>query len=198
MGDVLFALRIVIRRFPGLRDGQSPRGIAMMKGRRRKGLQVAGGVLLGMLCVFAIVVRILGWEFVIWQWDLVRNYHFAFPAERVNGYEVTLMQRAGMDFYDSYYVIRNPDGSTSTFLVDGDDHKWSNPQTRVEGARIYYLTKAEEVTDRTSFIDRGRRLVYAGYTQRMLDLGSGDLGKQGAVPLTHAPTMRNFMDIPAK
>jgi len=104
-------------------------------------------------------------DFLFWQIDLVTGYRKAFPTEKVRGYEVTLMQTPGGDFYDSYFLLKDPKGNTYRVVVDGDDFRWKNPQTQLVGRKLYYLVGKGEINDRTSYLDLDG-LVYAGYSGR--------------------------------
>ncbi len=121
--------------------------------------------LAGIVCVgYFVAISPVG-EFLFWQIDRVTGYRKAFPTEKLNGYEVTLMQTPGTDFYDTYFLLKDPKGNTSQFVVDGDDYRWKKPRTQVVGRKIYYLVGDGEITDRTSYVDLDG-LVYAGYLQR--------------------------------
>lgn len=111
-------------------------------------------------------------EFVSWQFDLIRGFKHTFPTESVWGHEVTLIQTPGMDFYDTYFLVKAPDGEITQLLVDGDDHRWKNPRTKTVGSRLYYIEGSGVITDQTSYIDKEQGVVYAGYLRQTLRLSA--------------------------
>ena len=135
--------------------------------------------LIGAMSLIAVIVILKSpaTEFIRWQVDLLCGYKRAQPTEHLDGYDITLVQEAGMDFYDTYFEIKTPEGKITRLLVDGDDHRWKNPRRQTEGDRIYYIDGKGDITKQTSYIDTRQKIVYAGYLMRTLFLTSLDASK---------------------
>lgn len=109
-----------------------PLGIAIIVvGRRRRGARVIGGA----LCLAALGSWLAFHEFFIWQVYCVREWSIRIPVN-VGNYEISLVQSAGVDFYDTTLEIVRRDGRQATILIDGDDEKWKNPRILHEAGAI--------------------------------------------------------------
>jgi len=128
---------------------------------------------ISLIAIF-VILKSPSTEFIRWQVDLLCGYKRSQPTEYLDGYDITLIQEAGMDFYDTYFEIKTPEGKITRLLVDGDDHRWKNPRRQSEGDRIYYIDGKGELTKQTSYVDTQQKIVYAGYLMRPLLLTSLD------------------------
>ena len=146
-----------------------------MKARHFVIATLIGGILLLVACM---ILKSSSAEFILWKIDSISGYERMFPAEHIDGYTITLIQKAGIDFYDTYFQINTPEGKVSRFLVDGDDRRWSNPRTIIEKDRIYYIDGPGQITEQTSYIDIRNKIVYAGYLKRTLLLASLNSAKE--------------------
>jgi hypothetical protein len=81
----------------------------------------------------------------------------------IPGYHVDYVQAWGSDFYTTYYEVTRPDGRKAYLEIDGDDNKCWGLTTQHTGSKVYFLCGREGITDRTSYVDVDRQVLYAGY-----------------------------------
>ena len=142
--------------------------------RRRKSAIVVGGVLV------ALAIPAVAFCTVMWPLDfLLRLREIRVPVV-ARGYTVTLVQRPGADFYESFFEVRRSDGKIAQVMIDGDDRKWWRPRVIVQGARSYFVRGFGAIQSRTAFVDAGDGTLFSGYYGRIFDLG--DLGFEDAAP----------------
>ena len=123
-------------------------------------------LILGVLAIFLLIARnLIGKEFFAWQFDLIRGWELRVQAE-VPPYSVELVQEPGMDFYNSYLLIKREDGNTAFILMDGDDRKWRNPQVIRKDGKTYFVRDSGQIGECTPFIDPINNIVFSGYLQR--------------------------------
>ncbi len=109
-------------------------------------------------------------EFLVWQYDGLRGWSMSLPVD-LPMYRITVIQKPGVDFYDSYFEVeRNSDGKKAWVLIDGDDHKWKQPRIRRQDGRIYFLRDQGTVIPGTPYIDLDQMRIFSGYYQRFYRL----------------------------
>jgi hypothetical protein len=69
------------------------------------------------------------------------------------GYTVSMVQKPGYDFYDSYLEICRPDGKTTRLMVDADDDKLWGLSAKTQGTRTDFVTSSGAVVSSVDFAD---------------------------------------------
>jgi|GEM_PF-2145532 len=110
--------------------------------------------------IFPVVV-----PFYRWQFDTFSGWKLQLSVS-VPPYNITLHQKPGVDFYNSYFEITRPDGKTAWIGIDEDDSRWWNPEILRRDGRIYFLRDSEKIGDRTSYVDLEKKLIFSGYYQK--------------------------------
>lgn len=70
-----------------------------------------------------------------------------------SGYTVVMVQRPGVDFYDSYLEIVRADGKLTRLMVDSDADKWWGLRARSQGTRTEFVTGPGTVVASVDFAD---------------------------------------------
>lgn len=66
-------------------------------------------------------------------------------------YTVSLVQRPGVDFYDSYLEMRRADGKITRLMIDCDDSKLWGLRTKAQGTRTDFVTGSGVVVASVDF-----------------------------------------------
>ena len=128
--------------------------------KKRKGI-VALAV--GLCVVTVPVYMIFGlWGFLLWHIDNIRGWELRMPIE-TDQYMITLIQRPGIDFYDSFLEVTNHKKKTARVWIDADDGKWWNPVIVKRNGRIYFLRGSGTINADTTYVDLANDVIYTGY-----------------------------------
>jgi hypothetical protein len=143
-------------------------GVALVGRTKRRGGHIAAGVV---LIVFSIPAVLCCAE--MWPADfLIPRTEMRLPVA-VGAYTVTLVQKPGLDFYDSFFEVRrDTDGKITRVMIDADDDKWWRPRAIVQGTRTYFVRGSDGVTPRTSFVDSADGKLFSGYYGKSYHLGA--------------------------
>jgi hypothetical protein len=134
--------------------------------RRRRLAEAAG------IALVALSIPGVGFCTEMWPFDfLLPRSEVRVPAV-AGTYVVTLVQKPGIDFYDSFFEIRRADGKVTRVMIDADDNKWWRPQVVARGTRSYFVRGTGGITPETSFVDAADGTLFAGHYGDVYNLGN--------------------------
>jgi hypothetical protein len=132
-------------------------------GRKRKAFLVFGVVLM----LVSIPATLIMLPVYLWKFDMARGWALRLPSD-APPYTVTLVQKPGDDFYESYFEVTRTDGAKATVWIDGDDSRWWNPDVVQKDGRIYFVRGFGAIGDSTSYVDAANDTIFSGYHQEKL------------------------------
>lgn len=92
-------------------------------------------------------------------------------------FDVTLVQKPDIDFYESFFEIRGADGKTTRVMIHPDDRKWWRPAIVKQGTRIYFVRGYEGVGPKTSSLDTSDSTLFSGVLGDTLHLTDLDFSE---------------------
>ena len=102
-------------------------------------------------------------ELVVIQDHLdIRGWQLRLPV-MAPPYEITLVQKPGVDFYESYFEIARSDGKIAELWIDGDDSRWWNPDVIYKNGKIYFVRSRGRIDEYTSYVDPENDIIFSGY-----------------------------------
>ena len=131
----------------------------LVLGRKHRWGKVVASILL--LCFAGGLI--LFYPVPLYAFDSLVGWELRLPVE-IPGYTVTLVQKPGFDFYESYFEITRGDGGTARVLIDSDDYRWWRAETIQRDGRIYFVRDFGEIGDRTSYVDDKNDVIFSGYS----------------------------------
>ena len=135
---------------------------------------VAAGVILTIPFSVCILLSTL---VVQWKLDAWRGYRCEVQAG-TRAPAVTLVHEPGFDFYETWFRVEDDKGRSTSLMIDCDDYRRFFFRTKEKEGRIYFVSGLGRITDRTSYVDPEKRLVFAGYLRRTISLDDLDFSKE--------------------
>lgn len=132
--------------------------VAIRGALRRRTIGLLGGGILVFVSLPAVTFCTQMWPLDF----LIPRAEMRVPVA-AGAYTISLVQKPGVDFYDSFLEVRRADGKVTRVMIDADDNKWWRPRVVVKGRRAYFVRASEGVTPKTSFVDAGDGTLFSGY-----------------------------------
>lgn len=132
-------------------------------GRKRRWLLVLG---VGGLVTYGCAQSLLTYfPLLPWTFDSLRGWELRVPVE-LDRHTVTLVQQLGTDFYESYFEVQQAGEESFKILIHADDDRWWFPDVVRQDGKIYFVRGSGKITERTSFVDPAKNVVYSRYYER--------------------------------
>ena len=95
------------------------------------------------------------------------------------GLSVSMVQRPGKDFYESYLEIRRGDGKITRLMIDADDNKWWGLGAKARGTRTDFVSRSGAIVAAVDFSDGTLFGSIDGEVYKMDDLSFDDAWSNG-------------------
>lgn len=123
--------------------------------KRQKCLTALLGLL--MACLSVPSCFFIG-AFVLYRIDAARGWELKVTTT-VADYDVTLIQKPGFDFYETYFEVVRHDGKRARIWIDPDDGRYMNPGIVRREGKIYFTRGWGGVDSLTPYIDPQQQTI---------------------------------------